>query len=323
VSPRGRSTGRLLRLGLVLLTAAGCDAGKPSNPHEDSLTSGFLRIAAEPEVAPLVRASADAFTKAYPNASIEVHARSAREAMSDVFADRADLAVIGREIEPIERSSAERERIEMEAFRWARDGVAVIAHPTNPVQQVSYDDLREILSGDMSSWGEVGGTDRRIVPVLQSPNRGLSQYVARQLADVEAIAVPAITADGDSGVIEQVRRAPDALGFVAASQLRPGVKPLAVSRLKGMPYVELDAETVYRKDYPLTRSFNLVTRTPGRSLGQGFVTFATSDPGQRLVRDYGFVPATAKVTFTRRPPLAATHGAAATRPRPHEEDPRR
>jgi phosphate transport system substrate-binding protein len=304
--------------------AAGCDAGTTrENPREDSLTSGSLRVAAEPEVAPLVRASADAFMKSYPNASIEVSARTAREAMSDVFADRADLAVIGREIEPIERSSAEKERIEMEAFRWARDGVAVITHPTNPVAQVSYDDLREILSGDMSSWGGVGGADRRIVPVLQSPERGLSQYVARQVAEREAIATPAILADGDSAVIEQVRREPDAIGFVSSSHLRPGVRALAISRLKGLPYVELDAETVYRKDYPLTRSFNVVTRTPGRKLGQGFVTYATSDPGQRLVRDHGLVPATAKVTFTRRPPLAATHGAAATRPRLPEKDPSR
>ena len=74
-----------------------------------------------------------------------------------------------------------------------------------------------------------------------------------------------------------------------------------------MPYVELDAETVYRRDYPLTRSFQIVSRVPGVQLGGGFITFATSEPGQRLVRDQGFVPATVPVRFTRRLPAKASH----------------
>jgi phosphate transport system substrate-binding protein len=46
----------------------------------------------------------------------------------------------------------------MTAYRWARDGVAVIVHPSNPVNQLSYDDLRAILTGGEISWGEFGGS---------------------------------------------------------------------------------------------------------------------------------------------------------------------
>jgi len=82
---------------------------------------------------------------------------------------------------------------------------------------------------------------------------------------------------------------------------------LALARAKGLPYVGLDAETVYRRDYPLTRTYNLVTRVPGVKLGQGFVTYATSAPGQKLVRDFARIPATVPVRFTRRLPMAASH----------------
>jgi phosphate transport system substrate-binding protein len=302
----GRS--RLLRVALLALAASGC---APDAPHrerrEDTLTSGVLRIAAEPDVATLVRATADAFEAGYPDASISVEARTSREAMADVFANRADLAVIGREIEEIERQAATEAGLEMEAFRWARDGVAVLAHPSNPVNQVSCDDLRLALSTPNVSWAEFGGPDRAVVPVLPAPETGVAQYVARLLVEREDVLVPAVSSGGDSAITVTVRRTPAALGFVSSARLTPGVKVLAVSRAQGMPYVELDKETVYLREYPLTRSFQIVSRIPGVKLGGGFVTFATSDPGQRLVRDHGFVPATVPVNFTRRLPAARAH----------------
>ena len=302
----GRS--RLLRVVLLALAASGC---APDAPHrerrEDTLTSGVLRIAAEPDVATLVRATADAFEAGYPSASITVETRTSREAMADVFANRADLAVIGREIEEIERQAATEAGLEMEAFRWARDGVAVVIHPSNPVNQLSYDDLRLALSEPAVSWGEFGGAERPVVPVLPDPRSGLAQYVARALVEREAVIVPAVTASDDSAVVAEVARTPGALGFASSARVGPGVRMLAVSRAKGLPYVELDKETVHRRDYPLTRSFQIVGRVPGVKLGGGFITYATSEPGQRLVRDQGFVPATVPVRFTRRVPATASH----------------
>jgi phosphate transport system substrate-binding protein len=275
--------------------------------REDTLTSGVLRIAAEPDVATLVRATADAFEAGYPGSSISVEARTSREAMADVFANRADLAVIGREIEAIERQAATEAGLEMEAFRWARDGVAVIVHPSNPVNQVSNDDLRLALSEPGVPWSEFGGAGRPVVPVLPPAERGLAQFVARALVEREDVLVPAVTAPDDSAVALEVARRADALGFVSSARLRPGVKTLALSRTQGMPYVELDAQTVHERSWPLTRSFQIVSRVPGVKLGGGFLTFATSEPGQRLVHDHGFVPATVPVRFTRRLPAAASH----------------
>jgi len=307
-SPTSSGRIRLLRILPVLLLASGCG---PDVQHrerlEDSPTSGFLRVVAEPDVATLVRATADAFVAGYPDARIVVEARTSREAMADVFANRADLAVIGREIESIERQAATEAGIDMEAYRWAHDGVAVIVHPANPVLQVSYDDLRDALSREAVSWGEFGGADRSVVPVLPEPETGLAQFVARSLLERADVPAPAITVAGDSAALVAVRGHVDALGFISAASVGAGVRALALSRTKGMRYVTLDAETVYRQEYPLTRTFHVVTRVPGVQLGGGFITFATSDDGQKLVKDAGLVPATVPVRFTRRLPAAATH----------------
>jgi len=302
----------LLGVTLAGVLANGCTPrASDRDTAGETQTSGVITVAVDPEVAGLVRKMARAFQDTYPAASIRVVARDSHDAMGDVFADRADLAVVGREIEPIERQAATEARIEMEAYRWAWDGVAVIVHPSNSVDQLSLDDLRRILTGSSPTWGAYGGPERRIVPVLESPRRSLTQFVAHAVVDAGDSLTAAVLADDDSAVVAAVQRNADALGFVSLSSLRPGVKVLSVSRATGMPYIEPDAETVYHRDYPLTRPYNLVTRTPGRLLGQGFVTFALSEAGQKSVRDTHLVPASVPVHFTHRLPTVASHGSAA------------
>ncbi len=303
----------LLGVTLAGVLAFGC---APKSPNRDSAatetqTSGVITVAADPEVAGLVRAMARAFEATYPDASIRVVARDSHDAMNDVFGARADLAVIGREIEPIERQTATEARIDMEAYHWAWEGVAVVVHPGNPVNQLSLDDLRRILTSGSASWADFGGSTRRVVPVLESPRRSLTQFVAHAIVEAGDSLTAAVLVDDDSSVVSAVARTPDALGFVAQSSLRPGVKVLGLSRATGMPYVEPDAETVYHHDYPLTRTYNLVTRTPGRPLGQGLLTFALSEAGQKLVQDAHLVPASVPVRFTHRLPTVASHGPAA------------
>src|SRR5258708_5226469 len=238
-----------LRWGAVLLVGltASCT---PHEAHrdrgvEESLTSGSIVVAAEPEVVPLVRATARAFQASYPDASIRIVARSSRDAMGDVFANRADLAVVGREIEQVERQAATEARIDMEAYRWAWDGVAAVVHPSNPVNQLSLDDLRGVLTGKITRWNDLGGADRRIVPVLESPTWSLTQFVARALVSADDTLGAAVLAADDSAVLVAVARQPSALGFVSQSSPRPGVKTLALSRAPGMPDVRLDPQSGY------------------------------------------------------------------------------
>jgi ABC-type phosphate transport system substrate-binding protein len=146
------------------------------------------------------------------------------------------------------------------------------------------------------------------VPVLESPRTSVTQFAAHAIVQAGDSLTAAVLVADDSSVIATVERNPDALGFVSQSSVRPGVKVLGLSRATGMPYVALDAESVYGRDYPLTRSYNLVTRTPGRPLGQGFLTFALSSAGQQLVRDARRVPASVPVRFTHRLPTVASHG---------------
>src|SRR5262249_61331336 len=135
-----------------------------------------VAVVARPAMAPTVRAIADEYVQLYPGHRVRVEAGDARDAMGALFAATAQVAVIGREISDEERAAAIKAKIEIEATRWARDGLAIVVHPSNPIDRIALDDLRQIYSGKLVSWAALGGTGRRIVPVVQRTETGTTQF---------------------------------------------------------------------------------------------------------------------------------------------------
>jgi phosphate transport system substrate-binding protein len=292
---------------LALLGSAACAPERETA----SLTRGEIVVSVEPAVSNIVERSARAFEVLYPESRIRIRVAGTREAASELFRGEADLAVVGRDPLDEEREAATRAEVRMESMRWARDAVAIVVHPDNPVRQISFDDLQEIYTGKLISWSAVGGSKNRIIPVMQPPEASISLFFADRILAGDVVTAPVRLVDGDSAAAAAVAGDRNAIAFVSLPFSERGVRPLRVARLKGMPYVELDAQTVYEDRYPLTRFYNVFMRRPGAPLADGFTTYLCSVDGQREVRDAGWVPATVPVRFTNRTPTRSSREPAA------------
>jgi phosphate transport system substrate-binding protein len=101
-------------------------------------------------------------------------------------------------------------------------------------------------------------------------------------------------------VVDSVASHEDAIGYAGMAELDERVKALPISSPRGGPLKVLNIDTVYRKEYPLARVFYFGTRgIPRDNLVSGFVSFVMSTPGQRIVLDGGFVPATVQLRIKR------------------------
>ena len=266
-----------------------------------------VTVAADPSVAAVVRAAAAEFSRLYPGPEVRVESASARGAMQALFGDRAQAAVHGRELAEEERLAARQAGIAVEALRWARDGVAIVVHPSNPIEQLALQDVGGVFAGTTTSWADVGGADRRIVPVVQDPESGISQFFVDQVMAGAGVAGPALTVAGDSLAAARVASDPAAIAFVSLPFADRGVKALRIAPTRGLPPVELDAQTVYEGRYPLVRFFNVVVRVPAAERVSEFNTYLCSEDGQRRALAAGWVPAAAPVRFTRRAPTRPSH----------------
>jgi len=271
------------------------------------MTSGRIRIVCAPEALGLIAQEQSSFSALYPDATIELRAGSSRDAIAALFADECDLAVITRELEPEERRAAVQGGLEMEGYRFAQDAVVMVTQSGNPVENVAIDAVRGIYRGEVKRWSEVGGPNTEVVPVVQSHRSDMAAFFRQQVMGGEPVKAAVIEEQSDSTVLARVGSIPYSIGYVSMAGSSPRTKPLRLSSLTGLPYWKPDLEAVYRGEYPLTRYFNLYMRTSGPKLASGFITYVTSFEGQKLVREFGLVPAAVPVRFVRRSPMLSTH----------------
>jgi phosphate transport system substrate-binding protein len=255
----------------------------------------------------LIERELEAFRTLYPDGVVDLRTGTSRDAVSALFAANADLAIIARELEPEERSAAASVGLELQGYRYARDALVLVVHPDNPVENLAREDLAGIYRGDMKNWTDLGGANGSIVPVVQPPDSDLSLFLMDTVLDGETPGARAVLAANDSAVLARVTSDPQAIGYVSLAGAEGGAKSLRISALTGLSYWKPDLEAVYKGDYPLTRFHNFFVRADGAKLAHGFITFVTSEAGQRLVHETGLVPTTVPVRFVRRSPMKGAH----------------
>jgi phosphate transport system substrate-binding protein len=182
------------------------------------------------------------FDSLYPDARITVRGGASREAVRALFAAECDLAVITRDLEPEERGAAVRGSLELEGYRFARDGVAVVVHPSNVVENIALEDMRGIYEGVITGWKSLGGSASGIEPVIQPPGSDISGFFEQRVMNGEPVRAPAVYEASDSGVVAYVMRHPAAIGFVSLGWADRGAKALRLAALRGLAYWRPDED---------------------------------------------------------------------------------
>ncbi len=289
------------------LLVLGCAPRVPQNTVEDTPTSGRITVVATPDLRDLIAREAEAFQATYPQGRIEVRTDRSGRAVGGLLDASVSLAAIPREMLPEEKVAAQAGRVEIEGYRFARDALVMIAHPANRVENVTVDEIAAIYEGELRSWRALGGEERAVVPVIQAVTSDATIAFVEQALGGDTLRAPAHVAADDSAAVAFVRATPGALAFVSMAAPLDGVKPLAVSRLTGLPYVHADVQTVHDGEYPLMLPLTLYVRTSGPRLAHGFITWVTSHDGQKIVHEAGRVPTSVPVRFVRRSPMLGSH----------------
>ena len=296
-----------LLLACALCASCGPAGKPPPQAVEDTQTSGRISVVVTPELLPVLRNEVQAFVALYPQASITLKAGTTREAVAALLSRQSDLAVVGRELEPEERTVKVKGGMELEGYRFAKDAVCIVVHPANPTEHMSAEELRQIYLGQVTQWDRLGGAKGAIEPVLQPLDGDITVSFLQTALGGEMPTAPAHRVADDSAVVAEVRATPGAIGFVSSRWAARGAKAVPVSALRGLPAQAVDIEAVYKGEYPLTRDFELYVRSTGPRLANGLITFVTSLDGQKLVHEAGWVPTAVPVRFARRSPMLSSH----------------
>jgi phosphate transport system substrate-binding protein len=162
----------------------------------------------------------------------------------------------------------------------ARDGIAIIVHPDNPLGGLGLLQLRDIFSGRTDDWRalQVGAAENSLIlPVSREAGSGTRAAFETMVMEGLSITPRALLAPSGKSVVEYVAQNVGAVGYVSMDEVRPSVKVL---RVEGeLP----SAEAVSQGIYALSRELWLVMPAPPVAPVQDFVDFALSPAGQQIV----------------------------------------
>jgi phosphate transport system substrate-binding protein len=287
------TTGGML---VAVLCLAACDgrsnAGSASTPRES------LRIQnkGSDTMVNLALAWAEAYAHVRPEVRVAVTGGGSGTGIAALINRTADLANASRQIKDEERAEAKQNGIDPVEHVVAGDAIAVVVHPSNPVNQLTIPELSAIFSGKIRNWNELGGDNRPIVLVSRESNSGTHVYfletVVRQgKSDDKTLFSPdTLLMPSSEGISSEVRQNPNAIGYDGLGYVTTDQKVLAVSRGPGKPYVLPRAETVRDGTYPVARSLYMYTAGEPQGVIRDYLDWIDGTEGQAIVTELGFVP---------------------------------
>jgi len=171
----------------------------------------------------------------------------------------------------------------------AKDGLSVFLHETNPVKELTIEQLKGIYTGTITNWKQVGGRDATIILYGRENSSGTYGFFKDNVLAGRDFAASCQTLPGTAAVVNAVSRDPNGIGYGGAAYTK-GVRDCAVRKDAKSPGIMPTAASVHDGSYPLTRYLYYYLRKPAQGDVKKFISWVLSPAGQKLAVDVGYYP---------------------------------
>ncbi len=283
----------MLRKGMLATVAAvfllyGCGGSPAGAPARQSVT-----LKGSDTMVPLVTPWAEEYMAANPGVDISVTGGGSGTGIAALITGTTDICAASREISAEERKKAEAKGVKPSETTVARDGIAVVVNPSNPVAELSLEQLRKIYTGATVKWSDVGGPDVAIEAYSRESSSGTYVFFQEHVLKKEDYAVNVRLMPATSAIVQAVQSDANAIGYIGlghAHEAQGRVKVVAVRMAEGQPAVAASEKSVLDGSYPIARALYFYTPDPAAPAVQQFVAHCLGAAGQETARKAGFVP---------------------------------
>jgi phosphate transport system substrate-binding protein len=244
----------------------------------------------------LALAWAERYQSLHPEIQISVTGGGSGTGITALANNAVDIANASRAIKPEEIEVMKAGGVDPVEFVVARDAIAIIVNWSNPIQQLTLQQISDIYSGKYNNWKELGGEDRPIVRLSRETNSGTHVYFLEEVLRLgekdnkTLFAEDTLLLPSSEGITAEVRDNPNAIGYDGLGYVTPDVKVVAVAEAPGGEYVFPSAETVTNRTYPIARDLYMYTAGEPQGIVKDYLTWILSPEAQAIVKELGFVP---------------------------------
>jgi phosphate transport system substrate-binding protein len=174
-------------------------------------------------------------------------------------------------------------------IRVAMDGLAIYVHKSNPVKQLSMAQVKDIFTGKITNWKQVGGNDQPILLYSRENNSGTYEFFKDFVLNKQDFAANAQHMAGTAALINAVSKDGNSIGFGGAAYAM-NVKALPIAKDPSAKAVIPTAATIHDGSYPISRFlYFYLNQKPAGSVKK-FIDWVISSTGQKVVTEVGYYP---------------------------------
>ncbi|SEK41352.1 phosphate ABC transporter substrate-binding protein, PhoT family [Methanobrevibacter gottschalkii] len=243
-----------------------------------TLLSGFgsserIDIVGSTSVQPVAEKLVEAYKETNPDVKINVQGGGSSVGIKSAQDGTADIGTSSKNLKDSEKQG-------LTEYNIGQDGIVIAVNSKNPVNDLSKEQLKEIFSGKIDNWNQVGGHGGKINVITREAGSGtLDAFESIVLNKNTKIKNDAIVQSSTEAVKQSVKQDENAIGFVSFAHITPDVKTLSVGG------VSPNAETIADGSYELQRPFLfLIKGSPSGDLKE-FIDWVNSSEGQKVLND--------------------------------------
>ena len=246
--------------------------------------AGNIVIKGSTTVLPIAQKVVEAYMAAHPETKISLSGGGSSNGIKAIIDNSTDIANASRFIKDKEVKMAVDKGVYPVPFAIAYDSIIPVVHPSNNIDNLTVEQLREIYQGKIRNFKEVGGPDLQIVVVSRDTSSGTFETWEGKVMEKTKVTPRAQLLASNGAVAQAVAKNKYAIGYIGIGYLNDSVKPLTVNGIEGTE------ETTLSGVFPISRALYMFTN--GWPTGEvlKFMNFVLNPKtGQNYVAESGYV----------------------------------
>jgi phosphate transport system substrate-binding protein len=254
-------------------------------PYAYSQESGQrIVIKGSTTVLPITQKTSEEYRKTN-SVSISIEGSGSGNGIKALLDGTCDIANSSREMKPEELEAAKGKGINVKEIVVSYDMIIPVVHPSNPVKNLTLDQLKGIFSGSISNWKELGGKDDKIIVVSRDTSSGTYEYWDEKVMKKTDVSNRALLQASNGAVLSTVSVNQKAVGYISFGYMNKTVKAISVNGVQGtIANGKSGKYPIFRKLYMYVDSNKLSKEA------EKYIQFILGKKGQALVKEEGFIP---------------------------------
>jgi phosphate transport system substrate-binding protein len=234
-------------------------------------------IAGSTSVQPFAEVLAQEYMTLHPGVSIDVQGGGSAAGIMATQSGTTDIGMSSRNLQGSETS--------LWSIEIARDGIAIIINPKNPITDLTLQQVADIYDGKTTNWDQIGGKKGEIDVFTREDGSGTRSSFESLVMGKNQIMARAMVENSNGAIRQLVADDPGAVGYISLGLVDATVKAVDLGGI--VP----SREHVVDGTYNLSRPFLFLSLKPPEGLVKDFIDFTMSAQGQKILYDQGLITA--------------------------------